>query len=536
MKHAHIGARAHAGILGFALLTVLVCSALASRPLAAETAHYDLVIAGGRVVDPESGLDAVRNLGITGAEIVEISEAQLAGERVIDATGLIVAPGFIDLHSHGQSLVADRMHAYDGVTTTLELESGVLPVDEWYQSQAQAGRALNYGTSAAWTFARIAEFEGLTPRAEVQWFRDAFARKRWVSEPASGEQVHSIIAYLEQGLQEGALGIGINGGYAPGGGFRELLAVHSLAARHDVPTFTHISCDNPQDPDSSAECVGQVIALAASTGNPAHICHLNSSSVRAVDVTAGMIQSARASGIPITTEAYTYGAASTTIGSALFSPDAMAAKGVKAQDIEYNGQRLNEESFKALRAEQPGAIIVKHFLDLPAERGVLDTSVLLPGGAIASDSMPWIDTNTGALIPDDEWPLPETAYAHPRSAGTFTRLLAEWVRESGSLSLMEALRKTSLIPATILQSSVPQMRRKGRLQVGMDADIAIFDLNTVQDRATFANPRQPSAGMHYVLVNGVPVIDEGVLRMDSMPGRAIRRSPNVPIADGQKGD
>ncbi|WP_290739364.1 amidohydrolase family protein [Haliea sp.] len=535
MKHTHIRPEFHTRICGAVLLTLLFCMTLAGRPLAAGEARHDLVIIGGRVVDPESGLDAVRNLGITGSEIVEISEGRLVGKRTIDASGLIVAPGFIDLHSHGQSLVADRMHAYDGVTTTLELESGVLPVDEWYQSQARAGRALNYGTSAAWTFARIAEFEGLTPRAEVQWFRDAFARKRWVSEAASSEQVQRITAYLEQGLRDGALGIGINGGYAPGGGFRELLAVHSLAARHEVPTFTHISCDNPQDPDSSAECVGQVIALAASTGNPAHICHLNSSSVRAVDVTAGMIQSARASGVPITTEAYTYGAASTTIGSALFSPDAMAAKGVKAQDIEYNGQRLNEESFKALRAEQPGAIIVKHFLDLPAERSVLDTSVLLPGGAIASDSMPWIDANTGALIPHDVWPLPETAYAHPRSAGTFSRLLAEWVRESESLSLTEALRKTSLIPATILQPSVPQMRKKGRLQVGMDADIVIFDLNAVQDRATFANPRQPSVGMRYVLVNGVPVIDEGELRLDSMPGRAIRRPPQDTITDMQQG-
>ena len=508
-----------------ALLALLVFAGGAlSTLLQATEQAYDLVLAGGRVIDPESGLDAVRNVGVTGGAITAVTEQPLDGKRVIDATGLVVAPGFIDLHSHGQSLVADRMHAYDGVTTALELESGILPVGNWYSRQAAAGRALNYGTSAAWTFARIEEFEGLSPQADLQWFREAFALERWVNETASDVQVANIVKSLEQGLQEGALGIGINGGYAPGGGFRELLAVHKLAARHQVPTFTHISCDNLADPGSSAECVGKVIALAASSNNHAHICHLNSSSVRAVGVTSGMIRTAQAAGVPLSTEAYTYGAGSTTIGSALFSTEAMAAKGVKPEDIEYNGERLDAASFTALRAAQPGAVIVRHFLDLPAERDILDTSVLFPGGAIASDGMPWIDSSTGALVAPDQWPLPESAYAHPRSAGTFTRLLAQWVRESASLSLTEALRKSSLIPAMILQPSVPQMRRKGRLQTGMDADIVVFDASEVADRATFSNPRQPATGMHYVLVNGVPVIDGGVLSMDSMPGQPIRRA------------
>lgn len=506
-------------------LALLSCAwmAIPVGGTAQETDHHDIVVAGGRVIDPETGLDAIRNIGIRDGRISAVSTDNLQGTRVIEAAGLVVSPGFIDLHSHGQTLASDRMQAFDGVTTALELELGRLPVADWYRRQAQNGRVLNYGISAAWAYARIAEFEDMAPVADIRWFQSAFSRQRWVSEPATPEQAERIAASVAQGLSEGALGVGINAGYAPGGGFRELLAVHGTAARYGVPTYTHISCGNPWDPGSSAACVGQVIALASSTGAHAHICHLNSSSQRAIDITADMILKARSYGIPISTEAYTYGAGSTAIGSAVFHPDAMAARGMTPADIEYAGERLNEESYLRLREESPGAVVVSHFLDLPRERSVLDQSVMLDGAAIASDAMPWIDTRSGDLVDEDAWPLPETAFAHPRSAGTFTRLLATWVRDDGLLDLSEAIRKSSLIPAQILENSVPQMRRKGRLQEGMDADLVVFDLQRVQDRASFASPAQTSMGMVHVLVNGESVIDRGRLLRDARPGRPVRR-------------
>ena len=296
------------------------------------------------------------------------------------------------------------------------------------------------------------------------------------------------------------------------------------AAKYQVATFTHIAASNPNDPQSSAEGVGQVIALAAVTGDHSHICHLNSSSQKQITITAEMIRKAQLNGIRLTTEAYTYGAASTVIGSAGFSPEAMHAKGILPGDFEYNGSRLDEAGYTKLRTEKPGAVVVWHFLNLESDQSFLDEAILFPGGAIASDALPWIDKNTSQIISEDVWPLPASAFAHPRSAGTFTRLLAQWVRDRRVLSLTEAVRKSSLIPAQILQFSVPQMKKKGRLQPGMDADIVVFDLSAVRDNSNFNQPNQVASGMKYVLVNGVAVIFNGELIREALPGKPIRRS------------
>lgn len=512
-----------------AVLFVVSSSALVSHaesPDASSASNvHDIVIAGGRVIDPETGFDAVANVGITGGTITAVSTSPLNGHKTIDAHGQVVAPGFIDLHAHGQSKVADRMQAFDGVTTALELESGTLPVGAWYDAQAKAGRVLNYGTSAAWTFARIAELEELQPEADVLWFQKAFSLQKWVNNAATRVQVGHIVDSLEQGLRDGAIGIGINAGYAPGGGYKELLAVHKLAASYGVPTFTHISGDFPDDPKSAAESVGDIISLTVATGSQSHICHINSSSLSDIDTTMSMIAAARARKLPITTESYTYGASSTTVGAALFSDEAREKKSIDTSSIEFNGQPLDDASFAKLRSEEPGSVVVFHFLKLPQEQATLDKAVLGEGVAIASDAMPWADKRTGQLIGNDVWPLPDYAFAHPRSAGTYTRLLSYWVREQKTLSLVEAVQKASLIPAQILEASVPQMAKKGRLQVGMDADVIVFDPVTVRDRATFTQPNQTAEGMQHVFVNGVPVIRQGQLDMEAAPGKAVRRTP-----------
>ena len=189
--------------------------------------------------------------------------------------------------------------------------------------------------------------------------------------------------------------------------------------------------------------------------------------------------------------------------------------------LEYNGQRLDQASYSALRAKDPGAAIVWHFLDLPKDEDFLDQSVLFAGAAIASDSIPW------KLLETDAWPLPQGAFAHPRSAGTFARFLARWVRERKHLSLSDAIRKSTLIPAQILEASVPQMEKKGRMQEGMDADVVVFDAGTIQDRATYTEPAQPSVGMKYVLVNAVPIVSDGELVRDALPGKPVRGSVTI---------
>lgn len=507
------------------LILLLVLTAVCQFAFAQNTSKikYDLVIIGGRVIDPETKLDAIRNVGIIKGRIAEVTVKGIKGQKTINANGLVVAPGFIDLHSHGQDLPADRMQAFDGVTTALELESGMLPIGEWYDRQSKMSRALNYGASAAWTFSRVNVIEGKPMEADLLWFQQCFSLQNWVTKPANSQEIKQIVSNIEQGIKEGSLGIGFNAGYAPGGGYKELLAAHQVAAKYKVPTFTHISGDYPEDPKSAAEYIGQIISYSAATGSQDHICHLNSSSLKDIATTRAMIIEAQKNGLPITVEAYTYGASSTTIGSALFNEEALKAKNIKPEQIEYNGVPLDQEKFTQMRKNSPGNVIVFNFLDMPKEEPILDQSVLFPGGAIASDAMPWIDKNTGKPLDTNAWPLSKDAFAHPRSAGTYTRLLSHWVRERKALSLSEAIEKSSLIPANILGKSVPQMTKKGRIQKGMDADIIIFDPITIQDKATFTEPNQCSVGMKFVLVNGIPLIENGILDIDAKPGQPIRR-------------
>lgn len=509
----------------FALLLsiILLCHISIKAQKATDKINYDIVILNGRVIDPETKLDAVRNVGIIDEKIAIVTSKAISGKKTIQAKGLVVAPGFIDLHAHGQSIAADRMQAFDGVTTSLELENGILPIAEWYQSQSKVKRVINYGASAAWTFSRIAEMENIEMKADIIWFQSAFALNKWTVNSASPEQVKNITSRIEQGLKEGALGIGVNAGYAPGGGYKELLAVHQLGAQYSVPLFTHIGGDYPEDPKSAAEFIGQIISYATITGSQEHICHLNSSSIKDIGTTRQMILDAQKRGLKISTEAYTYGASSTTIGASLFNEEAIEKKNIRYSQIELNGVPLNENTFHKTRKEAPGSVIVFQFLEMPKEEPLLDQSVLFPGGAIASDAMPWVDINTGGPVNDTLWPLSESAFSHPRSAGTFTRLLSHWVRERNAISLSEAIRKSSLIPAQILEKTVPQMLDKGRLQVGKDADIIIFDLDSVRDKASFTQPAQTSEGMKYVLVNGICIIDNEKLDLNAAPGKAIRR-------------
>ena len=198
--------------------------------------QYDIVITGGRVIDPETGLDAIRNVAIEGDRIVAISEFPLAGDVVIDATGHVVSPGFIDLHSHGQNIGDYRMQVIQGVTTALELESGIVPVSDWYEDQATKNLPMNYGASAGWTHSRIATFSDTDPLATAAFFTDAQGRTDWKQDIASAEQSERIMSLLEQGLKDGALGIGINAGYAPGFGHKEYYALAELAKKYNLET------------------------------------------------------------------------------------------------------------------------------------------------------------------------------------------------------------------------------------------------------------------------------------------------------------
>jgi predicted amidohydrolase len=457
-------------------------------------AEYDIVISGGTVIDPETGLQAVRDVGIEDGTITAVSRESLSGSTMIDAEGLIVAPGFIDLHAHGQDLDNSRFQVMDGVTTACEMEIGVSDVDEYYRERV--GDSLNnFGATIGLTRIRIDMTDDpgdFVPEQDAA--KGAFDVKQLVE----------VYKRVDAGLKEGALGVGIGLQYIPGATRQEIQEVFRIAAQHNATIYVHIRHAGVDSHTGGVNAAEEVIATAAITGASLHIVHINSSGGPSAPLMLDMVTAAQAQGMDVTTECYPYGAGLTEISSAIFDGDWKASFGIDYGDLQWvaTGERLNADTFE-LRRKETGAVILH---SNPPE--LVEQIVLHPATMIASDG----------FLRDRK--------GHPRSAGTYSRVLGKYVRDSGQLSLMRAIVKMSLMPAMRLQTHTPDAARKGRIQVGADADIVVFDLDTIQDNATYEDPAQFSTGMRYVFVNGVAVVENGKLQDDRRPGTGLR-APEV---------
>jgi len=459
-------------------------------------ADYDVVIAGGRVMDPESGLDAPRHVGIRDGRIAALSEEPLTGRLVLAAAGRVVAPGFIDLHAHGQTNEANEYQARDGVTTALELEVGVPSVGGYLRARENQA-LLNFGATASHGAMRTLAMPELAAEAAAlsatgaRW--TAISHKGRYRPLSSTGEYDLLAARLEEGLREGALGLGMAHQYYPGATHEEIFHVFKLAAAWQVPIFVHVRAMGP-------EAMHEVIANAAATGASLHIVHVNSMSLGALPLVLDLIAAARGRGLDITTEAYPYTAASTGIQSTIFDDGWQERLGITYGDVQWQqtGERLTAETFARYRAA--GGTVIIHMM----KEAWIARAMATPFVMVASDGMPFAPG------------------AHPRGSGTFSRVLGEYVRERRTLPLMDALARMTLMPARRLEANAPAMKNKGRLRVGADADITVFDPARIRDTATFETGPSFSEGIDHVLVNGVPVVRAGQSVRDVLPGRAVR--------------
>lgn len=485
--------------------------------------QYDVVFQNARVIDPETKLDAIRSVAISGDKIAAVSKTPLKGKKEINASGLILGPGFINLHDHAMSTPSFWMQAFDGQTTGLELEMGYYPIKQAYENVKKLQLPLNYGFSASWVGVRLHVTDGVEDVTSLEKATANFAKPNW-SKLISPEQSAQVTQLLEQELLSGGLGIGYVPGYAPDTNRDEFVAIGKLSAKYDVPIHAHLRYETPTEPGDSIEAFVEAVGVAAGTDARLHLCHINSTSLRRIGETTALVEKGQNKKVRLTTEAYPYGAGETVIGAPFIWPSQLPGLGITSKDIyavDEHEYPQTPERLAQIQKQNPGGLAIIHYLYeyKPDQMKFVDEAILYKDTMLASDAQPFM--HKGAPIGNDVWPIPDDAYTHPRSVANYSTILSRYVRDQKSMTLIDAFRRGSLMPADLVALSAPSAKKKGRIQPGMDADVIVFDLNKIEPMATYDNPRLKPKGMQYVMVNGQLVIDNGVLQQDVRPGRPI---------------
>ena len=460
---------------------------------------YDVAINDGRVINPETQLDAVRSVGIWDGKIVAISETPLQAENVIDARGLVVSPGFINLHSHSVATAGYRLELLDGVTTVLELEAGSFPISHFGQQLGDAPLT-HFGASVghAWIRMQVVDPEALAAVAvtgKIDMSGDTFTQ---TATPAQRQQIGQM---LRAELDAGGLGIGFLLDYmtrAVDDAERDM--IFAVAADYEVPVFVHVRRGIDGDPAGLLEVIG----AAEQHGAAVHICHLNASAMSGVDVWLDEIDAARARGVDVTTEMFPWTAGSAAISSDVFSRNWREIFAIDYTDVQWaeTGEWLTENTFQAYREARPDGQTMHHYIREKWNRRAIQR----PHVMVASDAMPLLNYERKVV---------------PNGAGTSTRILGQFVRDEGLLTLSDAIARLSLYPAQRLESFAPAFARKGRITVGADADIVIFDPVRIAANADYEEPFLPPTGIHFVLVDGSVVATDGVAVTETGSGKKL---------------
>jgi hypothetical protein len=378
---------------------------------------------------------------------------------------------------------------------------------------------LNFGYAASWASARAAVLG--VPLSGAARHETGFAAFQALSthpldrRDLDRRQRQRVLDLLEREIDDGALAVGTMLGYLPESSPCELDDLAVLSACVGAPTVVHSRSSAASAPVTALDAVTELVDAAERAGAPIHLCHVNSTSSTWMPQIVETIDHARARGVRITTEAYPYARGSTIVGAALLSPEELAREGRSPASLTYvpTGESIVDAArLDELRTVDPGGLVLTTTYDVSdaTEARLFDQALTIQHAAFASDAMP-ASRRDGA-----------DGFAHPRSAGCFSRVLGTLVRERGLLTLPDAVRRCTLVPAQILGDTAPVMRRKGRLQPGADADVTVFDPDRVADRATYDELR-PSDGVRHVLVAGTPVVRDGRLLPDALPGRPITR-------------
>ena len=446
---------------------------------------FDVVITGGRVMDPDSGYDEVANVGIDGKTVAEITTDPLKGKKEVDAKGMVVAPGFIDIESYDPNPYGIWYKIADGVTTNLGMHGSNGFADELYARWSTTGSP--------------AHFAGAF---DDNWYRQRpDGMELGVDDEATPAQIEELARAAEESLQDGFIAVEFSPEYAPAITYEEIVAVSQVAADYNVPVFFHARYADPDPPGTNEEALEEIIQTARDTGAAVHVLHINSTGgTYTMPESLAQLEAARDEGIEITADEYPYNFWATTLASERFAPGWQKRFRIDYDDlvIPGTGERLTEETFEIHKANNDLAAAYA----IPEEdvRTALQSDLVM----IGSDAI---------LEPGDN--------NHPRAAGTFARVLGKYVREEEVISLMEALSKMTIQPARLLEEQAPALQLKGRLQIGADADVVVFDPETVSDRATVTDPSRYSKGIEWVFVMGKVVKDPKGLHKRTLPGEPI---------------
>lgn len=491
---------------------------------------YDLVIHNGRVMDPETTFDSVSNVGIKAGRIAVITKDKIMGKEVIDATGLVVAPGFIDTHFHSVDRYATKLAVADGITTGMDLEAGATRVGEWYAKKNIEGWQVNYGTTSSMLSTRLLVHD---PEVNVNEPIDAANGGQYIEESGKDgvqgysvtrsnvDQMNQIMKLMDEDLRQGALGIGVGAAYIQlGMSSYEQFEAQRTAARYrrltSVHTRYHLNTETPTEAPISFD---EVLVNAMVLDAPLLLAHDNDYGWWENEE---KMQLARAKGYNVWGEYYPFAAGSTFVSAAFLKPELWEdVNGYKYEDTLYDpgtDKFLTKTEYLEMAKTKPGYFLVVH---LPPRKQWMKYWLTVPHMVVASDAMQGVDKN-GNLLPYEA--DPKEYAGHPRTVSSYATTLA-MAREEG-VPLMFTLSQLSYWNAKHLgDTGLESMKERGRVQVGKVADLTLFDPKTVAPRASYKAGENglPSAGIPYVIINGTIVVKNFEVQ-NVRPGQPIRFS------------